>query len=148
MEIHQYTSSARWTARRNGIVKAETAEQEIAFSAPPEFHGQAGLWTPEHFLMAAVAGCFVTTFVAIAEASKFEMLSLEVFAAGVLEKGEGGLQFMRITIHPSLTIARESDRERALRLMEKTERSCLVARSLRSQVTVEAMVQVEAPVAA
>ena len=148
MDSHEYTSAARWTARRSGIVKAEAAEQQIAFSAPPEFQGQAGLWTPEHFLMAAAASCFVTTFVAIAEASKFEMLSLEVSAAGVLEKGEGGLQFTRITIHPSLTIARESDRERALRLMEKTERSCLVARSLRSQVTVEATVRVEALVAA
>ena len=148
MESHQYTSEARWTARRSGIVKPETAEQQIAFSAPPEFLGQAGLWTPEHFLMAAAAGCFVTTFVAIAEASKFEMLSLEVSATGTLEKGEGGLQFTRITIYPSLTIARESDRERALRLLEKTERSCLVARSLRSQVIVDATVLVEAPMAA
>jgi len=148
METHQYTTAARWTARRNGMVKAETGEQQITFSAPPEFQGQEGFWTPEHFLMAAVAGCFVTTFVAIAEASKFEMASLEVFATGVLEKGEGGLQFTRVTIHPSLTIARESDRERALRLIEKTERSCLVARSLRSQVIVEPTVQVEVPVAA
>ena len=148
MESHQYTSAARWKARRSGIVKAESAEQQIAFSAPAEFHGQAGLWTPENFLMAAVAGCFVTTFVAIAEASKFEMLALEVLATGLLEKSEGGLQFTRVTIHPNLTIVRESDRERALRLIEKTERSCLVARSLRSQVTVEPTVLVEAPVAA
>lgn len=148
MDSHQYTSAARWTAGRSGIVKAESAEQQITFSAPAEFHGQAGLWTPETFLMAAVAGCFVTTFVAIAEASKFEMLSLEVLATGVLEKGEGGLQFTRISIRPNLTILPESDRERALRLIEKAERSCLVARSMRSEVTVEPTVRVEVPVAA
>jgi organic hydroperoxide reductase OsmC/OhrA len=106
------------------------------------------MWTPEHFLIAAVAGCFVTTFIAIAEASKFEVLSLEVSAAGSLEKVERGFQFTRVTLRPVLTIARDSDRERALRLIDKTERSCLVARSLRSEVIVEPTVSVQAPVAA
>jgi peroxiredoxin-like protein len=140
---HQYTSTASWTAGRAGIVSADaSAELPIAFSAPPEFHGQAGLWTPEHFLVAAVAGCFVTTFIAIAELSKFELESLEVSATGSLEKGKGGFHFTRVTIRPVLTIARDAERERALRLLEKAERSCLVSRSLRSDLVVEATVLV------
>jgi peroxiredoxin-like protein len=148
MSSYEYTSTARWTTGRAGIADTESVEQPIAFSAPPEFQGQPGMWTPEHFLIAAVAGCFVTTFIAVTELSKFELLSLEVSAAGVLEKVERGFQFTRVTIRPVLTIARDSDRERALRLIEKAERSCLVARSLRSEVIVEPTVLVQAPVAA
>ena len=146
---HQYTSTASWTTGRTGIVNAESSvELPIAFSAPPEFHGQAGLWTPEHFLVAAVAGCFVTTFIAIAELSKFELESLEVSATGSLEKAEGGFQFTRVTIRPVLTIARDSERERSLRLLEKAERSCLVSRSLRSDLVVEPTFLVEEPISA
>lgn len=146
--MSSYQSTARWATGRSGIADAPLVGQPIAFSAPVEFQGQAGMWTPEHFLIAAVAGCFVTTFIAIAELSKFEVLSLEVSATGSLEKVEHGFQFTRVTIRPVLAIARDSDRERGLRLIEKTERSCLVARSLRSEVKVEGTVLVQAPVAA
>jgi len=145
--MSEYMSTARWTLGRGGIANAETSEQAIAFSSPVEFRGQPGMWTPEHFLIAAVAGCFVTTFISIAELSKFEVVSLEVSAVGELEKVERGLQFTRVVIRPVLTIAQEGDRQRALRLIEKTERSCLVARSLRSKVRVETNVLVQAPVA-
>lgn len=145
---YHYTSTAHWTAGRTGIVDAESIERPILFSAPAESHGEPGLWTPEHFLVAAVAGCFIATFSAIAEMSKFEFVTLEVSAEGLLEKSESGLQFTRVTIRPALTIARDSDRERALRLIEKAERSCLVARSLRSEIVVESTVLVQAPVLA
>jgi len=95
-----------------------------------------------------VAGCFVTTFIAIAEMSKFEVVSLEASAVGALGKVEHGLQFTRVVIRPVLTIARDSDRERALRLIEKTERACLVARSLSSQITVQPTVLVQSPAVA
>ena len=142
--MSNYTSTARWTAGRGGIANAESVQQAIAFSSPVEFQGQPGVWTPEHFLTAAVAGCFVTTFIAIAKVSKFEFVSVEASAVGSLEKVERGFQFTRVIIRPILSIARDSDRERALRLIEKTERSCLVARSLRSEVTVEPEILVQA----
>lgn len=117
----------------------------INFSAPPQFQGERGFWTPEHFLAAAVASCFVTTFRAISEISRFEPAGLEVSAEGILEKGEGGLQFTRVTLTPLLTVAREEDQERGMRLLEKAERSCLVSRSLKGQVTMEPHVQVAMP---
>ncbi len=140
--MSKYVSKAIWTKGRNGTAGAQGAEQTIDFSAPVEFQGRAGEWTPEHFLMAAVAGCFVTTFAAIAEFSKFDFMSLEVAATGTLEKVERGFQFTKITLRPVLAVTREEDRERALRLIEKTERSCLVSRSLRSEVTIEPAVDV------
>ncbi len=142
---YHYTSTAQWTAARRGVVNGESAGQPVEFSSPPEFQGQAGLWTPEHFLVAAVAACFVTTFLTIAEISKFAPLLLEVPASGAVEKAEGGFQFTRVVLRPVLTIAQESDRDRAHRLLEKAERSCLVSRSLRSEVVLEPTVLVQAP---
>jgi peroxiredoxin-like protein len=145
---YEYTTQARWTSGRGGIMKAESIEQPIKFSSPPEFLGERGLWTPEHFLVAAVAGCFVSTFAAMAEMSKLEVLSFEVFATGSLEKIEGGLRFNRVIIRPEVVVYREADRDRALRLLEKAEHTCLIARSLRSEIVLEPEVLVQAPVSA
>lgn len=142
---HSYETSARWTGARSGVIDAEQIGTPITFSSPAEFGGQAGLWTPEHFLVAAVTSCYVATFVAIADLSKLEVESLDVSATGVLEKRERGLTFTHVAIRPILTIANESDRERALRLLEKAERSCLIARSIRSEVAIEPVILIQAP---
>lgn len=139
---YDYKSTAQWAGDRRGLVNAEEIEPSVDFSAPPEFHGQPGLWTPEHFLVSAVAACFVTTFLAIAELSKFEPRSLEVTAEGTVEKTEGHFRFTRVIIRPVLAIDHESDRERAHRLLEKAEHSCLVSRSLQSKVVLEPTITV------
>jgi peroxiredoxin-like protein len=145
---YEYTTVACWTSGRGGIMKAESIEQPIKFSSPPEFLGQSGVWTPEHFLVAAVAGCFVSTFAAMAEMSKLELQSFEVSATGSLEKIEGGLRFNRMIIRPEVVVYRDADRARALRLLEKAEHSCLIARSLRSEIVLEPEVLVQTPVSA
>lgn len=143
--VHHYRASARWTAARRGIVQGESVPQVLEYSAPPEFQGEAGFWTPEHLLVAAVATCFVATFRAIAEFSKFEAPALEVEVEGILGKPEGHFRFTQFVLRPVLTVTKEADRERGLRLLEKAERSCLISRSLQSQTVLEPRVQVLAP---
>jgi len=137
----QFRVEGQWTAARRGRVETEGVKLPIHFSAPPEFQGEAGQWTPEHFFMAAVASCFITTFRAIAENSRFEPVSLGVSAEGVVEKREGGYEFTRVVLRPLLTIREETDRQRAARLLKKTERACLVSRSLKSEVTMEPRIE-------
>ncbi len=75
---HKYGAVAHWTTARNGMAEAETVRQPLCFSAPPEFGGESNRWTPEHFFVAAVGSCFVTTFRVIAELSELDVSSLEV----------------------------------------------------------------------
>ena len=144
MAGHRYYTSAHWTEGRKGIVSAEGVTEPMLFSAPPEFMGESGIWTPEHLLAAAVASCLVTTFKAIAEFSKFEFLSLQVGVEAILEKEQGGYSVSKIVVQPVLKIAVACDRERAIRLMEKAERACLISRSLKSQMELHSEVLVQA----
>src|SRR5260370_29478295 len=112
---HEYKVSATFLGARGGVVHAENIEPLISFFPPPEFLGRAGEWTPEHFLVASVASCYVSTFSGIAEESKFPFLSLKLDAQGVLAQDAGGLPFTEIRLHPLLVIARQEDRERAIR---------------------------------
>ncbi len=138
-----YSVRASSTTLRGGMVSTDEVEAPIAFSAPTEFQGEPGNWTPEHFLIAAVASCFVSTFSGMAHFSKFEFLSLEVDVEGIIGKDQGGWRFNKITVNPRLKISRDKERERARRLLEKAEITCLVVRSLASEVTLEPEILVE-----
>ena len=62
---------------------------------------------------------------------------------GTLKKEEDGLRFSTIVLHPIVKIAREEDRERALRLLEKAEKSCLIARSIKCPTELQPKVEIE-----
>jgi peroxiredoxin-like protein len=134
MDHHEYRIKAIGTGGRNGVVEATGVLSSISFSAPPEFLGEPGRWTPEHFLVAAVASCFVSTFSGIAEKSRFEFVSFHLDAEGVLSNEDGIWRFTEIKLRPVVTILKEEDRDRAIRLLEKAEMSCLIARSLQCKV--------------
>ena len=135
-----FVSSARWTTGKSGVTAGRDLQPPIYFSAPPEFQGEPGVWTPEHFFTSAIATCFITTFQAIATFSKFSAAALDVSVEGKVEKVEGGYRFTRVTVRPVLTIQNEADRERGIRLLEKAEKACLISRSLSSEVILEAKV--------
>lgn len=139
---NSYGVEASWKGRRKGLVSAEgVAEPKIRFSAPVEFKGESGYWTPEHFLVAAVASCFVVTFSAIAVAAKLDFLALDIMVDGTLRKVVGELGFAEVVIRPRLTVVASEDQERGNRLLKKAEQGCLIARSLACPVTMEPLVR-------
>jgi peroxiredoxin-like protein len=144
---HRYRIRATSTTVRSGLAVAQGIEPAIAFSAPPEFKGQAGHWTPEHFLVAAVASCYVSTFSGMASNSNFEFFSLELETDGIVEQDQAGWRFREVVLRPRLTIARAEDKERGTRLLHKAEKNCLVGRSLACPVVLEpALIIAEQPV--
>src|ERR1700733_2662203 len=95
---HKYRVVAWWTSGQTGIANSESAPNAIHFTAPPQFGGLEGRWTPEDLLMTALASCFTTTFHAIAEHSKFEYTDLAVEAEGTVSKRDTGYSFNEIVI--------------------------------------------------
>jgi organic hydroperoxide reductase OsmC/OhrA len=127
---HTYRVTAWWTSGQTGLTKSESAPNALHFTAPPQFGGMEGRWTPEDLLLSAVASCFTTTFQVVARDSKFEYTDLEVVVEGTVDKTETGYYFTRIVIAPRLTIPDEQKQARALDLLKKTKSLCLVARAL------------------
>jgi len=140
---HEYRVNAFGAGARNGVVQAEGVLSCISFSAPPEFLGEPGHWTPEHFLVAAVASCFVSTFSGIAEKSRLGFASFNLDAEDVLGNENGIWLFTEIRLRPVVSILKEEDRDRVMRLLEKAEKSCLIARSLQCKVVLFPAVKIE-----
>jgi organic hydroperoxide reductase OsmC/OhrA len=127
---HKYHVVAWWTSGRTGLAKSDLSPNAIHFTAPPQFGGLQGRWTPEDLLLAALTSCFTTTFHAIALASKFEYIDLQVEADGTVGKMDTGYGFSEIVMRPNLTILDEESRERGISLLQKTAGLCLVSRAL------------------
>ena len=140
---HEYRVHAFGAGGRNGVVSAEGVLSSISFSAPPEFLGEPGRWTPEHFLVAAVASCFVSTFSGMAEKSRLEFASFNMDAEGVLGNEDGIWRFTEIKLRPVVAILDEVDRDRIIRLLEKAQKSCLIARSLQCKVVLFPAVKIK-----
>ena len=139
---HKYRVAATSTEVRSGLAVAVGIEPAIAFSAPPEFNGLAGRWTPEHFLVAAVASCFISTFSGMAFNSNFEFSSLELETEGIVAQDQAGWRFEQVVLRPRLMIAHEKDKERGNRLLHKAEKNCLVGRSLACPIIMEAALMI------
>jgi peroxiredoxin-like protein len=136
-EFHTYQVTAWWTSGRTGIAKCESAPHALHFTAPLQFGGLEGRWTPEDLLLTAVGSCYATTFRALADYSKFEYADLEVQVAGTVQKVASGYSFSEIVTRPALAMVREEDRERAVRLLQKAQDLCLVGRALSVKHTFE-----------
>ncbi len=135
-DSYVYRVEVEWTKRRAGVVKAEGLP-DLSVSAPPEFSGEPGRWTPEHLLLAATASCLMSSFLAVAEAFKLPVASYRAKGHAKLEKPPGeGYRFTEITLVPEIGVAAE-DMEKAQRILSKAERSCFISNSLRASVHVE-----------
>jgi peroxiredoxin-like protein len=138
-----YENDVTWIVeRRADLTSVGLPGLEVA--APPEFQGRAGVWTPEHLFVASVNTCFLMTFLAIAEMSKLEFSRFSSFARGKLEKVEGsGLQITEIVIRPKITVRHKHDVERAARIVEKSEKNCLISKSIKSTIKLETEIDSE-----
>src|SRR3990172_8503891 len=101
---YYYETEVEWTNQRMRELEAPgLATLQVA--SPPEFQGHEGVWTPEHYFVASVNSCFMTTFLAIANLSKLEFTSFGSKATGKLDKVEcAGYQMIEIVLLPNLII--------------------------------------------
>ncbi len=126
---HRY--EARLAGGPEGYATVSAAGLPDLPTAPPvDFDGPGDAWSPEHLLMAAVEACFMMTLRAVMRASKFAFISLEMSGEGTVDRKDGATRFTAIVLRPRLTIAAGADREKALKLMEKSEKACLISASL------------------
>jgi len=145
MDIHTYQIKLDWIADRKGLLQSEALDEKIEVVTPPEFpKGIARKWSPEHLFVASINSCFMTTFLAVAENSKLEFTTLECNAIGTLDKVDGKFRMTEVLLNPILTITDETLKEKAMRVLEMSEKACLISNSVLSKVILNPTVTVMA----
>ena len=138
---HHYRTTA--AARHDSHVEMTSPGlPDLRLAAPAEFGGPGDQWSPETLMAAAVASCFKLSFKAIARAAKFEWVSIRCDVVAVLDRVDKVTQFTEFHQTVVLEVPPGSDEAKALRLLEKAERSCLVTNSLTGTTRLDATVRV------
>jgi len=147
MEVHYYNVNINWDTDRKGVMCSPelntTTDNCIHVATPPEFpKGMPDIWSPEHLFTAAVSSCLMTTFLAIAENFRLEFTSFSCLSKGKLEQVDGKFMMTEIILEPTVTITDEANREKAGRVLQKSEAACLISNSIKSKVTMIPTVRV------
>jgi len=135
---HNYEVNLQWNNDRKGTISSPVLPSQIEVATPPDFpKGIPGIWSPEHLLVAAVSSCLMTTFLAIAENSKVEFISFECNAIGKVDKVDGKFAVTEITLRPKLVVPSTAHQDRMLRILEMSEKACLISNSINSKIIFE-----------
>lgn len=151
MDKHIYNVDINWTQDRKGMMCSpeligvqSNKSNCIEVATPPQFDkGIPNIWSPEHLFTAAVSSCLMTTFLAVAEYSKFEFISFKCASKGILDKVDGKFVMTEVLLFPEVFISDESQIERALKILEKSEKACLISNSITSKVTMEPKITIQ-----
>jgi organic hydroperoxide reductase OsmC/OhrA len=135
----------------HSVVATAAAEGEVTLTAdrlpplrsalPAEFDGPGDHWSPETLFVGAVADCFILTFRAVAAASKLPWTSLRCVAVGTLDRVDRVTQFTGVTVRAHLSLPAGTQLDRARHALEKAERACVIANSLKATTRVETEIE-------
>lgn len=110
---------------------------DLRTAPPADFGGPGDAWGPEQLLLAALGACFLFTLRVVAGASRVPFTALELAVDGTVDRQDGTLRFTEVVFRPRLTVPAGVEPARALRMLEKAERACLVTASLATPVRLE-----------
>ncbi len=119
-----------WGGGRRVSARVE-GKPAIEIASPPVFHGtDPSVWSPEDFLVAAVASCLAVTFSGLAARDGLTYAALRVDADGVVgTRADGRFGFTRMLLRLELETD-PTQEPQARELAERAEEACLVSVSL------------------
>ena len=127
--------SLNWLSKQVGILYADDAAGTICVATPSVFGGEGRDWSPEHLLLGAVNGCFMSTYLVFAKKFKFDVSRFECNVTGKIQLVEGKYQFTQIDVFSKVFVAEESLKEKADLALQKTRQYCLISNSIKAEIT-------------
>jgi peroxiredoxin-like protein len=142
--MHNYQVDLTFIEDRKGTLSSPVLTQSVEVATPPEFpKGMPGIWSPEHLFVAAISSCLMTTFLAVSENSKLPFVSFNCEAIGKLDKVDGKFMMTEVTLKPTLVIEQAEQYDRAKRILEMSEKACLISNSVKSIIIFEPTIKTQ-----
>jgi organic hydroperoxide reductase OsmC/OhrA len=113
---------------------------QVRASAAPAYHGDPDCVDPEEAYVAALSGCHMLTFLAIASRKRLTVDAYEDHATGFLEKNiHGKLAVTRVVLRPRVRFSGSvtSSHDELVRLHEQAHQGCIIANSVLATITIE-----------
>ncbi len=100
---------------------------------PVEFAGLGNGFSPEDYFALALSNCFIATFKVIASKSKLSFETVSVNLELILDLDENQRMIMK-EAQLKVILKGAENQERALRILEKTTKSCMILNSVKTNI--------------
>lgn len=137
---HSYRLLTRWVGAGEAGIADDTfprefrvsieGKTELVGSADPAFRGDSSKHNPEELLLAALSGCHMLSYLALAARAKIRVLAYEDDATGRIDMKDGRIRFVEAALHPTVTIAADADPAKAEALHAQAATICFIANSV------------------
>ena len=139
---YRYAATVTWTGNwgegtraYNGYARhydiACPGKPTVRGSADPAYLGDSDRHNPEDLLVAAVAACHMLWYLHLCAVGNVAVTAYRDAADGVMRANQdGSSEFEKVTLRPHVTIAADSCAETAMRLHERANAMCFIARSV------------------
>ena len=150
MTVHRYAARCSWSGStdagyeaydRGHVVTAPPAEAELRLSSDPAFRGDGRRLNPEQLFVAAVSSCQLLEFLALAARARVGVVSYEDEAEGTMDDAADPAWIERIVLRPRIA-APGASVERVRKLVDQAHRLCFIANSVRTEIVVDARIDV------
>jgi organic hydroperoxide reductase OsmC/OhrA len=137
-----YRTTLEWLGGRAGTLGSE-GKPSFRAASPPEFKGEAGVWTPEDLFVASVNICTMATFAAFIERNKLPVVSYSCTAEGVIEFVDSGYRFTRLMLRPVIVLRTAEAVPLAEKTIHDAHKGCIVSNSITTRVDLEPLISVQ-----
>ncbi len=138
-----YATDVRWQGEHWGHLTLGNGP-EMAFSAPPDAHGHAGVLTPEDAFVAAANTCVMMMFLWACERFKIELVDYRCRVEGTkLIEINLTESFTHLRFWPEIAVRVDADGDvaaterRVRKALASAQKYSLVANSVKSEIIVE-----------
>ena len=149
-KFHSYSTHLTWTGASHGPTSSYAGYSreyliEIKGKAPlpgtsdPYFRGNPKLYSPEDLFVAALSGCHMLCYLALAARAGIHVTSYEDPAVGTMVLEGGGGRFTEVILRPQVTIS-VGDPGVAQQLHDAAHAECFIAASTNFPVRHEARI--------
>ncbi|QEE17004.1 OsmC family protein [Promethearchaeum syntrophicum] len=114
----------------------------ITLQLPPEYGGlydenkNTLTYTPEDMYMAAITGCFFTTFSVVSQNSNLQYENIDISASGLMDVLDDVKMMTEISLNITLTLPKgmEKNERKAMKVLEIAEKRCPIANSVKTKI--------------
>lgn len=125
--VHTFNESS------NPNLESLKLQLPVAYQGPEGKYGEKN-YTPEHYFIAAISGCFFTTFSVVSSNSNMKYNSLIIEAKGTVGTSTGEKIMEQIEQTITLSIPKNVREKKAHRVLEITENRCPLAKSVKTKI--------------
>ncbi|MFD9627071.1 OsmC family protein [Peribacillus muralis] len=140
MTMHHFHLTASWPGGRNDTGTIHSGNLQTEISIPTEMEGPGKGTNPDEMLLGAASTCYIITLAAMLERSSIKKDSLTMQSEALVDVTNGVFTYKKIIHRPTLVLAPDTSEkvaEKARKLAEKAESSCMISRAIKGNVEVE-----------